>query len=475
MYRPPQNSNRVKLIRKKFENVENNKSPERKNVNSRDRGYLTSADLIKKSSAGEEINQNGKHGLHRQTSDPSRRNIKRTPAFRVDRSVDRTNVSQRNGFNSDPSTLYETKIKQFSAVKNNCDNNSNFLSKKSENEPLLSHRKNVPLLSKSNTSLDFNYIKSKFDNNLANSNGVCNDCHDSTNSSKLDKPFDLSLLYTEPIPKALRRNNSTCTDSSFSPSPVSSEKVESSFPNSPVSINKFDSIYNSSTLKISDKVNNKIEKVGLTDTLKLALSKPLPKGPAPKKPPRAFQIEKDDIFLPDKVLEKKPLIHPKSKSPLSRSDPKYMLTKLEDALRNNKLRARKPAKTDLLINSGEDSDDSVLTRTKSNRTLPRLPSQESDSDYNTSAFNFNCLNGFKFALTNYEKIKEPNSCFFVGSPKEEPVYAEPFHYRKDSLDSAAIRREGSSRSKQSARNSLYYMVSFNFYSNIFKYLISVSQ
>ncbi|CAG9863014.1 unnamed protein product [Phyllotreta striolata] len=411
MYRPPQNSNRVKLIRKRFENAENkSKSPERSAIDVRERSNL--------------INSNGeigeKIGLQRQISDPSRRNIKRTPAFRVERSADR--LGDRN-------SLYEIKVKQFSAVKNHCDSNSNILNKDtSEIESSLDDNK-VPLSNNSNNRLDVDCFKSNTDN-------TCNNCHESTNANANSKT-DFSLLYTQPIPKALRRNNSNCTEFSLSPT-TSSDRAISSFPNSPIADSKFQTIYNVSTMKIEDKLEDLKHRVSLTDTLKLALSKPLPKGPAPKKPPRAFQI-------------------PTKETPPPKSDPKYMLNKLEDALRKNKLKLRR-----LPVTPPDDAEDASLLRSKSSRTLPRLPNRDDKSDYD-SAFNFNCLNGFKFALTNYEKIKEPNSCFFVGNPErnsaqEEPVYAEPFHYRKDFADSSVvIRREGSSRSKQSARNSLYYM------------------
>ncbi|CAH1284787.1 unnamed protein product [Diabrotica balteata] len=462
MYKPPQNSNRVKLIRKKFENCSDSKSPERQNgtnwkrdnlspkkITIRTRDQLNDLGFQHQYPKSDEVPETKRHEkqlLQRQLSDPSKRNIKRTPAFRVDKSAERTSAFQR----CNPSTLYESKLKQFSAVKYNCDSNSNLLSKKSETTPLIEKEsKHVPkssnkkpFLVKSKSSLEFQYCRNK--NNKESPKNVPNSCHDSTNEN--DKSMDLSMLYTEPIPKALRRNNSNCTDPS----------------NSPLPTKKIDSIYNSSTLKLVDKLSDNKKRESFSDSLKLALSRPLPKGPAPKKPPRAFQIlnlekasdiSKNSSFLHTHQTEKKPLVLQKV---LKKGDPKYMLNKLEDAVRNNKLRGKKHIpRVELSITSGEDSDDSVLSRTKSNRTLPRLPSQELDYS-NTSAFNFNCLNGLKFAISNYEKIKEPNSCFFVDNPKE-PVYAEPYHHRKDSLDSVLMKRDGSCRSKESARNSLYYM------------------
>ncbi|XP_056646797.1 uncharacterized protein LOC130451662 [Diorhabda sublineata] len=453
MYRPPINNNRVKSIRKKFENSENNKSPERKNGKNCDSGdrnpnknnerlLADEGTRLQFNNSGEvvERKQIEKDLLQRQLSDPAKRNIKRTPAFRVDKSAERTSAFQRN---SNQSTLYESKVKQFSAVKNNCDNNSNVLTKTSEIKPLLniesdkSNNIKKPVLLKSQSSIEFQSVRSKFSNDITKN--LCNDCHDSTKNSP-EKSMDISLLYTEPIPKALRRNNSNCTD--ITSLPVSAKK---------------DCIYSVSTMKIEEKLLDIKKRVSLTDSLKVALSRPLPKGPAPKKPPRTFQalniqesieLPKNISFLHTKQIEKKP-----PSRAFKKADPKYMLIRLEDAVRNNKLKGRKQL-IDKSLTSGEDSDDSMIVHTKSNRTLPKLPCYEENS--NTSALNFNCLKPLRFAVTNYEKIREPNSCFFVGNP-HEPVYAEPFHYRKDSLDSVLLKREGSSRSKQSARNSLYYM------------------
>ncbi|CAH1154284.1 unnamed protein product [Phaedon cochleariae] len=441
MYRPPQNSNRVKTIKSKFENIENNKPPEKNNAKNGYRNNLNSNRPLEKTEKPTESPLN-KPILQRQLSDQSRRsNIKRTPAFRVDRSVERPSSFQRNCYNR--STLFENKVKQFSASKYSCDSNSNEDSETSDKKPLLVNEvKNVktrPLLVKSKSSHDFQYIRSKFDRNTSNNNESEENQYELITNRNLEN-VDLSLLYTEPIPKALRIKNTVEIEEPA--------KLE----------NQVKDIYSTSTLKISDLPPKNTDE-SLTDTLKIALKRPLPVGPAPKKPPRTFQVsnlEKNISFLHvSKQPEKKP------QKVAKKADPKYMLNKLENALRNNKLKARRQAKVDISTTSGEDSDDSLLFRSKTNekstRTLPRLPSQ--DSDYqDTSAFNLNCLNGLRFAMTNYEKIKEPNSCFFVSSPEEEPVYAEPYHHRKDSLDSAIIRkREGSTSSKQSARNSLYYM------------------
>ncbi|XP_074026369.1 uncharacterized protein isoform X1 [Leptinotarsa decemlineata] len=456
MYRPPQNNNIVKSIKNKFENIENDNF-QQKNIKDGYRNNLNLADPAKK------VPENFRNGhqitsqiLQRQTSDQGKCNIKRTPAFRVDKNLEQANEFQRNCVNR--STLFESKVKQFSAVRQNCDSNNYFVNNVTcDKQPLLNTKmsekgnnftnSSQSVLIKSKSSLDFMVIRNMFDHTPVNS--LCEKIpkdknnYDSEDTENINN-CDLNLLYTEPIPKALRNKTvpaQALVNNTGHNSTTHKQGNESSVP----------------TLVTE----------GLTDTLKTALKRPLPIGPAPRKPPRVFQILNTDMISNN--LEKNPSFLHESKKPEKKvhtspttankkADPKYMLTKLENALRNNKLRTRKQPKVDRHTTSGEDSDDSLLFNSKSNRTLPRLPSQDTEDD-SMSAFNFNCLNGLRFGMTNYEKIKEPSSNFFVGSPQKEPVYAEPFHYRKDSLDSAIIKREGSTGSNESARNSLYYMSS----------------
>lgn len=478
MYKPPQNSNRVKSIKNKFENIDKTKSPEGNTTKNGYRNNLNNSPK-KTEKLSENTDPGGRLALQRQYSDPLKRNIKRTPAFRVDKNMEKNNDFQRNCFNRN--ALFENKVKQFSAVKSNCDSNSNIAnSKKSDlnkcnnkNKTETKFSKNVnskpaPVLVKSKSSHEFQYIRSKFDRGFTNNINKNISSFKNDNDSECLKGIDLSLLYTEPVPKSLRTKN-------VNEMILSNEKPDV----------KVDNAYTTSTLKLSDKTPVNEEKSpadkslmdGLTDTLRTALKRPLPSGPAPKKPPRTFQhsnsddgtnnienIEKNVSFLHlTKEIEKKFNVKPKHTP--RRADPKYMLNKLENALRNNKLRVRRQVKADISTTSGEDSDDSLLfrskTESKTNRTLPRLPSDTSDLSDN-AAFNLNCLNGLGCTNSNYEKIKEPNSSFFVSSAEEEPVYAEPFHYRKDSLDPPVRKREESETSRDS-RNSLYYMVSSPFF------------
>ncbi|XP_019881889.2 DENN domain-containing protein 2B isoform X2 [Aethina tumida] len=465
MYKPPTNTNRVKTIKNKFEQYEaeakNEKSPvEKLSIAPKytARSHLSPVKL-----------DPVKSNLSRQHSDPLKRNIKRTPAFRLDKSVENATPFQRNTY-ANRSTTFENKVKQFnSALKNNCDSNSNVITsdkcanvdKECKKTKLVvsdqrmkpgttvnSNMTNKPMLFKSKSSADFKYIRSKFCNNNENDEtAFVNDTviyqnHQSNlmeakSVEKLDKliqnKVDLSLLYTEPIPKALRKKNCDI------------ETV----------MQKHD-IYSISTLKLSDKNDSdvtNINHIGLTDTLKSALKRPLPVGPAPKKPPRTFQhaanqnnFESNNSFLHSPKPKSDIKLNIKPKSPTKKADPKYMLTKLENALKNNKLRARKNAKMELSTTSGEDSDDSLLFKSKSQRSLPKLPVvDQPGTTGKNSVFDFNC-----FTNTTYEKPKEPMSSFFVDRAQEEPVYAEPFHHRNG---------DDEKENNQVKRNSLYYMSS----------------
>lgn len=206
---------------------------------------------------------------------------------------------------------------------------------------------------------------------------------------------------------------------------------------------KLESFYNKSTLQLTD-VDKKeflesLKKVlkqdmpqGLTDSLKVALKKPLPQGPAPIKPPRTFQ-------------------HSPSKNPDERkktgkkADPKYMLNKLEMALKNNKLRTRTQEKAEVSTTSGEDSDDSLLFQSKS------CPKESVAASNGFSDFGFselNCFNSFRCSDPAYERVKEQQSSFYVEREKN-PIYAEPIQ-RRLSGEARAV--------ESNNRNSLYYMV-----------------
>ncbi|XP_050310886.1 DENN domain-containing protein 2B-like [Anthonomus grandis grandis] len=455
MYRPPQNCNRVKSIKKKFENIEN----QSETVNVGPSKPFTSAKkllapLTENSLNGFSREHNARSSipqraaqpsLSRQLSDPAKRNIKRTPAFRVDKSAEDSPVR--------PTSLFQTKIKQFNRVKCgkeldspsddstgglkcdliefdkhtvSCDSvslkeNSSFLYPRnkldvysSTNKTEVPRNKRASLI-KSKSSQDFQYVRKKFDDEPEN---LSTEILSTAN-------IDLSLLYTQPIPKSLRHKTTetNCTS-------------------------KIDNIYTKSTLQLTDNDKkeflNSLQRVlarqdlpgGLTDSLRVALKKPLPKGPAPQKPPRTFQHCAEAV------------INEKRKTP-KKGDPRYMLNKLEMALKNNKLRVRKqlPRVEVCSTTSGEDSDDSLLFRSKSCRSVHKEDTE--DGGFDNLLGEFNCFGGFGgCGNPGYQRLKEPSASFFVSaSPEKEHIYDEPVRRKSSEVESE----------KTKNRNSLYYM------------------
>lgn len=388
--------------------------------------------------------------LTRQLSDPSKRNIKRTPAFR----------SEKNGARS--------RFLDNSKREPTCDSDNRI------NERL--SKEKVPQTSK------FADIRSKFnnaDNRVVLSN-VSNTSHlNQSNKSETDSTNqkNLSFLYSEPIPKALRAKQ--CDKAKADDLDSEEERF-----------------CNKATLKLthsdckpiveqglSDKLD--LDNISLTDTLKTALKKPLPPGPAPKKPPRTFthpvetstpvkrtptplSFDKEFTDLLNQNLQK--TVKPAAKT---KSDPKYMLDKLENALRNNKIRLKKPTKKTEHATSGEESDDGVIVKTKYKRVLPNVSANHSNTLPRSGAqpFNFNCLNALGCTASTYERIKEPNSCFFVDCKKAEPVYAEPFQYPVEEED-VCLGGKKKQKNVKNVRNSLYYMVSLHFLNNFCLFLLS---
>lgn len=401
MYKPPQNTNRVQSLKNKFENLEKNKTDNigngcGNNLNK----YL------------EKAIQNRKTDLQIQVSEPLKRNIKRTPAFRVDRSF-----SENSGLPkkcSNPSILLKDRLKQYGAGKNNCDNSLNNCNK---HDTTVNEESEITTHHKFNSSHDLQAVGEKFDNPPEQGEIKC---AQQINFSACDTQNcvdkTLPMLYTEPIPKALRNKN------------VTKQTV----------IEQSCDVYNISSLSCNEftgKTENITSSKLLTDTLKVALKKPLPAGPAPKKPPRTFQhvqnncdMKKNNSFL-HLMNSSDRGGHTRPRSVHKKTDPKYMLNKLENALRNNRLHAKQQYKNDICTTSGEDSDDSLLSKSKFNKLRPKLSSESSDS-VNTSTFNFNCLGIMNCSRSEYEKINEPSSSFFVDNINE-PIYVEPYHFLQD--------------------------------------------
>lgn len=449
MYKPPENTNRVKSMTTFFENKT---LQEMKPVTNNHK-------ILSKSKTELEIKLPRKPvdlNLSRQLSDPSKRNIKRTPAFRLDKNPVCEKSANRVRYLGNKSQNL------------NCDSIGNTVSRRNLNANTV---ENVP-----RQKLDMSSIKdNKINNELATvtrtvlssvSDNKINKSHvnqsqittkQELDSTNVEKPKNLSFLYSEPIPKALRKKNG---DNHVNKDLDSEEER----------------FCNNRTLKLSEITKNETNESNsdhLTDTLKSALKKPLPPGPAPKKPPRTFEHSPEPTkSLKTSTLNKQfvnKLNESLKKSPVtkSRSDPKYMLDKLENALKNNKIRLKKQTRSEA-VTSGEDSDDSSLK--KSNRVLPNIPINTSNtlpnnfSSNNHQKFQFNCLNALGCSGSTYECIKQPNSSFFIDRKREEPLYAEPFQFEANT-DDCKLKNAGfaggnnNNRSFKNQRNSLYYMVS----------------
>lgn len=485
MYKAPQNSNRVKSIKNKFENIEHVKS-------TTSAAGLTpcsslSANLSKTESktyskpySSDTVLKNDHPVLARQLSDPAKCNIKRTPAFRVDKNVENLPPVKKN---PQQKSLFETKVKQFNSVKsceskpeNNLTECSPKVSASAESKLDINIGNNSflhsaprhsiksfkpPLLIKSKSSHDFKNIQNMFSQSADKLSLYNKSLKYEENDHSIDveeitmlKDVDLSLLYTEPIPKSLRHKQPSESSSSNTESPLFKPKMDNIYTNSTLQLSDIDKKVFLESLKRV--LSTKDMPEGLTDSLRIALKKPLPQGPAPQKPPRTFQHCTDAVLNSKSNisnLKKDISVHKKS---YKRNDPKYMLNKLEVALKNNKLRVRKQQKVDVSTTSGEDSDDSLLFQSKSCRSLAKPSEGSIDSEKN-----FDCilgdLNCFNKAVCGsnpvYERIPEPTSSFFVEMDKD-PIYAEPIK------NGARLTNLTSTNPVQTKnRNSLYYMVS----------------
>lgn len=454
MYKPPENCNRVKSIKSIFEN---NTPAQAMAVKV---GEKRNDKLLVKSKT--ELHLRPEQNLSRQLSDPSKRNIKRTPAFRLDK----TSALDKNSFHG-RSRYLDNKLQPNLKRDRTCDSDNKI------NECLTKER--MPQATK------FADIRSKFANgNVDNSSrtvlsNVSNKSHlnqsnkNEINSTK-EKTNNVSFLYSEPIPKALRVKKCDIQKAND----IDSE--EERFCNkATLKLTQCDS---KEKISAEPKVieNKKSDDNSLTDTLKIALKKPLPPGPAPKKPPRTFIHSSN---LSETSTPMKQTISPlnfdkeftdvlnhnlqRSVKSKGKSDPKYMLDKLETALRNNKIRLKKSTKTD--HTSGEESDENSFIKTKCKRVLPVSTNTSNTlprSSSNTQMFNLNCLNALGCANSAYERVKEPNSCFFVDCKKSEPVYAEPFQYRTEGdTQDGVLQGKEKQKGFGNVRNSLYYMVSLN--------------
>ncbi|KAI4462316.1 suppression of tumorigenicity 5 st5 [Holotrichia oblita] len=346
----------------------------------------TESEKITNSTNIAEINSSHQHILNRQLSDPNKCNIKRTPAFRLDKNtfIEKEHMFQRHLSQNNIKTKMDKfkSLDDSSRLKENCDNIN--MTKK--------------------TSDKINDIKNQLYS-----------IRDDLNTRN-DKSVLIKDLYAEPVPKSVRLLQKTNVENDV--------KIETA--------EKVITI-----LKDLDQHSNG------TDTIKNALKRPLPPGPAPKKPPRTFQhSRKVNCSLIEKQL----------KSPEKvKKDPKYMLDKLENALRNNKIKLHRQARFDY----NSDEDEKFRSPSKSLTNSPLLKRLNNTTGSLGSNQIFNCLPSLGCSRNRYARIKEPNSSFFVTS-RDEPIYAEPFQFNSEEreYDIPCIEDTDGIGMK---RNSLYYM------------------
>lgn len=353
--------------------------------------------------------------LSRQLSDPVK--VKRTPAFRSDQKP-----FQRGNANATSYREKKTVLKVSDKP-----SNVNLLRKHFDSKDDLPKRRIIPkaLNERSNSSAEIIL------NRCANHRDYVN----------------ITALYTEPIPKNQRPNaihNMTTLKISDK-----SNKTE---------VLNVQNAHNSTA--ISDDINYKLE--ALSDTLKSALKKPLPSGPAPQKPPRTFMHQssttspvtsqtnspvmvnnarkdfaaKLNVNLQKSLTLKANNNHSRSNNTsITKPDPKYMLDKLENALKTNRIKKNaRPV----------NSDD---------RRLQDLNAQTS-----RSKLNLNCLHSLNCTNNTYERLPDLNNGNSSNKRGDEPVYAEPFAFLRathaEKPNQCDINNGNTSKTN---RNSLYYM------------------
>lgn len=456
MYKPPINTNRVKYMRSKFENNDNSTTKlnnviirNNKTINSLldkkqfNEDHRTIAKL-KREYTSIDLQKTSQPLVTRQLSDPLNKcNIKRTPAFRLDKNP--------TSHKSNKSNLLESKIKIFDQRLNNCDSNN------------INDKNHIVKDTIRDVSIDDTLIKSpeeKLDDII----------QEKENSEEIHYA-NIKYLYAEPIPKAYRHISTNKTNGNDVDVHKSSEKNKTNGDaNDNIVIVENPKLIKAKAIELTDL---ELDTYNLTDTLRCALKKPLPSGPAPKKPPRTFlhspkidqspenedvqfdktinHIKLDENFTNDLNTSLQKSLTKSIKKNKTRSDPMYMLNKLENALRNNKIRLKRQGK--LENTSGDESDYDCKSSEKQ-----KLLSNNTTNNQTGNLFNLNCLSCS--SNTTYEKIKEPNSSFFIENDGDEPVYAIPFHSVKDFCESPD---SGNSQDSDNIgtlkRNSLYYMVS----------------
>lgn len=228
----------------------------------------------------------------------------------------------------------------------------------------------------------------------------------------------------------------------------------------------------------------------LTDTLKAALKQPLPPGPPPKKPPRTFAHTPNskspststkldhnpaeitstsstpDTSINEKLNEclanalKTKTNSSSNNKPITKikSDPKLMLQKLENALLNNKIKSPKlPRKLKSTFDGVSSSKASTSSTTQPNIYTSETPQKNLFPNCLPS---LNCVTNAA-SSNSYTKVNSSMSTFFTDikeeNEKQEPIYAEPFHFKTPDESPKLSSRDSSKFDTLSS--SLHYMVS----------------
>lgn len=489
MYRQPENNNRVKYMKNRFERLDLDKNnrvdvkstkiinkTNEKNINNND--YKNN--IYQRNDIHDDItkNDNKNTNLSRQLSDPSKKGcIKRTPAFRKEKFVNSRFSNHEissdkdflidESFNCDnlPDNFKETKKlkSSVSLVMNKPTNIGINTSKRVSLSPKSAPNKSTLYnLKKPPMKIDYNQTKKSLSSDFDNSSSVVINRSPKTDKVelKMDNEGVSSSVLIKKSPKLTR-------------SPLVSTKYrdkQNSFANSRQTAASFikEMIDNETNLDFEKKSdvpiipeyaqvdkNKKKDKYpeNLTDTLKAALKQPLPQGPPPKKPPRTFaHVQKSSSTQPNlkEITEK---INTELKlndkhqgvSKKVKSDPKVMLQKLESALLNNKLRSPKlPKKIQCSLEN---------SNLKNAQIQPNVYTTHSNKGIIPNCLSsLNCVG----ARESYSQCPtlDSKSTFFVN---EEPIYAEPFEYQVVENNPESLTRTGT------ISRSVHYLVSFFIY------------
>jgi len=144
----------------------------------------------------------------------------------------------------------------------------------------------------------------------------------------------------------------------------------------------------------------------LTDSIKLALSSPLPKGPPPKKPPRTFLHTQNIQNHNESSNESKP-VKPSDENPKL----KLKLEELEKIVRTHDIRSH----TTVPRQNFKDELEKKLNKmpeTKEQRQLPNSPSDKENIKSCLQSLNCASVKGCVDMHT-YDKLLEKQSEFFV--------------------------------------------------------------